>query len=123
MPPPPQFAYSGSEPLAPAAASDSVFRYFFQQVDVVALCIATIDFTNAQVVLYSAKLGAAISHACFSTVENYERTVLNQLLGELYLKGMLIQAVVATFSEGVALHTKKPFFGNSRSMEPITCLR
>jgi hypothetical protein len=91
--------------------SDSSFRYFFQQVDVAALCTAIRDWTIAQipggaadldqlvcdgktlrgsieptagggsafiaqVTLYSAALGVAISQACYATGENHERAVL-----------------------------------------------
>ncbi len=88
--------------------SDSSFRYFFQQVDVPALCGAadldqlvcdgktlrgSIEPTAgggsafiAQVTLYSAALGVAISQACYATGENHERAVLRQLLGELDLE-------------------------------------
>jgi hypothetical protein len=128
--------------------SDSSFRYFFQQVDVPALCGAIRDWTIAQipggtadldqlvcdgktlrgaieptagggsafiaqVTLYSAALGVAISQACYATVENHERAVLRQLLGELDLEDMLIQAD--------ALHTQRPFFGSSRSRGPTSC--
>jgi len=127
--------------------SDSSFRYFFQQVDVAALCPAIRDWTIAQipggatdlerlvcdgktlrgsivptagggsafiaqVTLYSAALGVAISQACYATGENHERAVLRQLLGELDLEGVLIQAD--------ALHTQKPFFGSSRSRGPTS---
>ena len=128
--------------------SDSSFRYFFQQVDVAALCTAIRDWTIAQipggaadldqlvcdgktlrgsieptagggsafiaqVTLYSAALGVAISQACYATGENHERAVLRQLLGELDLGGVLIQAD--------ALHTQRPFFGSSRSRGPTSC--
>jgi hypothetical protein len=128
--------------------SDSVFRYFFRQVDVAAICSAIRDWTMAQipggasgldqlvcdgktlrgsikptaaggsafmaqVTLYSAALGGAISQACYATGENHERAVLRQLLGELDLEGVLIQAD--------ALHTQRPFFGSSRSREPTAC--
>jgi len=127
--------------------SDSSFRYFFHQVDVSALCAAIRDWTIAQipggaadldqlvcdgktlrgsieptagggsafiaqVTLYSAALGVAISQACYATGENHERAVLRQLLGELDLEGVLIQAD--------ALHTQRPFFGNSRSRGPTS---
>ena len=127
--------------------SDSAFRYFFQQVDVAALCGAIRDWTIAQipggaadldqlvcdgktlrgsiehtpgggsafiaqVTLYSAALGVAISQACYATGENHERAVLKQLLGELDLEGVLIQAD--------ALHTQRPFFDSSRSREPTS---
>jgi hypothetical protein len=55
----------------------------------------------AQVTLYSAALGVAISQACCATGENHERAVLRQLLGKLDLGGVLIQAD--------ALHTHRPF--------------
>ena len=45
----------------------------------------------AQVTLYSAALGVAISQACYATGEKHERAVLRQLLGELDLEGVLIQ--------------------------------
>jgi len=128
--------------------SDSSFRYFFHQVDVVALCAAIRDWTIAQipggtedlyqlvcdgktlrgsseptsgggsafidqVALYSAAFGVAISQACYSTGENHERAVLRQLLGELDLEGVLIQAD--------ALHTQRPFFGSSSSRGPTSC--
>ncbi|MEB3349941.1 MAG: hypothetical protein VKO00_07980 [Cyanobacteriota bacterium] len=66
----------------------------------------------AQVTLYSAALGVAISQACYPTGENHERAVLHQLLGELNLDGILIQSD--------ALHTQKPFFGSSRSRAPTS---
>ena len=62
---------------------------------------------NAQVTLYSAALGLAISQACYATSENHERSVLRELLGELDLGGVLIQAD--------ALHTQKEFFHSSKS--------
>jgi hypothetical protein len=64
----------------------------------------------AQVTLYSADLGVAISQACYTTGDNHERAVLRQLLGELDLEGVLIQTD--------ALHTQRPFFGSSRSRGP-----
>jgi predicted transposase YbfD/YdcC len=54
----------------------------------------------------------AISQACYATGENHEQSVLKQLLGELDLEGILIQAD--------ALHTQKPFFSSSRSREPTS---
>ena len=66
----------------------------------------------AQVTLYSAALGVAISQACYATGENHERAVLRQLLGELDLEDVLIQAD--------ALHTQRPFFGSSRSRGPTS---
>ena len=67
----------------------------------------------AQVSLYSAALGVAISQACYATGENHERAVLRQLLGELDLEGVLIQAD--------ALHTQQPFFNSCRSRGPTSC--
>jgi predicted transposase YbfD/YdcC len=55
----------------------------------------------------------AISQACYATGENHERAVLKQLLGDLDLDGVLIQAD--------ALHTQKPFFNSSRSRGPTSC--
>jgi hypothetical protein len=66
----------------------------------------------AQVTLYSAALGVAISQACYATGENHERAVLRQLLGDLDLEGVLIQADV--------LHTQHPFFNSSRSRGPTS---
>jgi hypothetical protein len=65
-----------------------------------------------QVTLYSAALGVAISQACYATGENHERAVLKQLLCELYLEGVLVQAD--------AMHTQRPFFSSSRSREPTS---
>ena len=67
----------------------------------------------AQLTLYSAALGVAISQACYATGQNHERAVFKRLLGELNLDGVLIQAD--------ALHTQKPFFGSSMSREPTSC--
>ena len=66
----------------------------------------------SHVTLYSAALGLAISQACYATGENHERAVLKELLGELDLQGILIQAD--------ALHTQKPFFNSSRSRGPTS---
>jgi hypothetical protein len=66
----------------------------------------------AHVTLYASELGVAISQACYATSENYERAVLKNLLGELNLQGLLIQAD--------ALHTQKPFFSSSRSRTPTS---
>jgi hypothetical protein len=60
----------------------------------------------AQVTIYSAALSLTISQASYATGENHERALLKELLGELYLEGLLIQAD--------ALHTQKPFFDSSR---------
>jgi hypothetical protein len=54
----------------------------------------------AQVTLYWAALGVAISQACYATTGNHERAVLRQLFGELDLEGVLVQAD--------ALHTQRP---------------
>jgi len=64
------------------------------------------------VTIYSAALDVAISQACYDTGENHERAVLKQLLGELDLEGVLIQAD--------ALHTQRPFFNSSRSRGPTS---
>ncbi len=66
----------------------------------------------AQVTLYSAAPGVAISQACYATGENHERAVLKQLMGQLDLEGMLIQAE--------ALHTQQLFFDSSRSRGPTS---
>ena len=66
----------------------------------------------AQVTLYSAALGVAISQACYATGENHERAVVKKLLGELSLEGVLIQADT--------LHTQRPFFNSSRSRGPTS---
>jgi len=54
----------------------------------------------------------AISQACYANGPNHERAVLRQLLGELDLEGVLIQAD--------ALHTQNPFFNSSRSRGPTS---
>lgn len=69
----------------------------------------------AQVTLYSAALGLAISKICYANSKYSELTVLQQLLTELDLVDVLIQA------DG--LHTQQPFIGNSRSMDPTACWR
>lgn len=127
--------------------SDSAFRYFFQQVDLSALCAAIRDWTIAQipggtegleslvcdgktlrgsiestanggsafiaqVTLYSPALGVAINQGFYATAENHERAVFKQLLGQLDLEGVLIQAD--------ALHTQRPFFNSSRSRGPTS---
>jgi hypothetical protein len=127
--------------------SDSAFRYFFLQVDVVAPCTAIRDWTVAQipggatdleqlvcdgktlrgsieptagggsafiakVTPYSAALGVAISQVCYATGENHERAVLKQLMGQLDLEGVLIQAD--------ALHTQQPFFSSSGNRGPTS---
>ncbi len=66
----------------------------------------------AQVTLYSAALGIAITQACYATIEDHERAVLQKLLWELDLEGVLIQAD--------ALHTQRPFFNSSRSRGPTS---
>jgi hypothetical protein len=62
------------------------------------------------VTLYSAALGVAIAQACYATGANHERALLQKLLGELDLEGVLIQAD--------ALHTQQAFFGSSQSRGP-----
>jgi len=66
----------------------------------------------AQVKLYSAALGVAISQACYATGENHERAAFQKLLGELDLESVVIQAH--------ALHTQRPFFNASRSRGPTS---
>jgi hypothetical protein len=44
----------------------------------------------AQVTLYSAALGVAISQVCYATGENHERAVLKKQLGELDLECVVI---------------------------------
>ena len=66
----------------------------------------------AQVTLYSAALGVAIAQACYATGEDHERAVIQKLLGELDLEGVLIQAD--------ALHTQQAFFGSSQSRGPTS---
>ena len=68
-----------------------------------------------QVSLYAAALGAAISQACHATGVNHELAVLRQLLGELELEGVLIQAD--------ALHTQQPVFNSSRRRGPTSYFR
>ena len=66
----------------------------------------------AQVTLNSAALGLAISQACYATGENHQRAVLKQLMGQLDLEGVLLQAD--------ALHAQQPFFDSSRSRMPTS---
>jgi hypothetical protein len=66
----------------------------------------------AQVTLYSAALGLAIAQTCYATSGNHERGVLRQLLSQLDLDGVLIQAD--------ALHTHQAFFASSRSRGPTS---
>ena len=54
----------------------------------------------------------AIAQACYATGENHERRVLQKLLGDLDLEGVLIQAD--------ALHTQQAFFGSSQSRGPTS---
>jgi hypothetical protein len=61
---------------------------------------------------YSVPLGVAIAQASYATGDNHERVVLQKLLGELDLEGVLIQAD--------ALHTQQAFFGSSRSRGPTS---
>ena len=101
--------------------SDSAFRYFFHQVDVAALCAAIRDWTIAQIPGGAADLdqlvcdGKTLRGSIEPTPagENHERAVLRQLLGELELEGVLIQAD--------ALHTQQPFFNSCRSRGPTSC--
>jgi hypothetical protein len=58
---------------------------------------------------YPAALGVAIAQTFYAISENHERSVLKQLLGQIKLVGVLIQADV--------LHTSPPFFSSSRSRE------
>jgi hypothetical protein len=53
------------------------------------------------------------SQVCYATGENHERAVLRQLLCELDLEGVLIQADT--------IHTQRPFFGSARSRGPTSC--
>jgi hypothetical protein len=61
----------------------------------------------AQVTLYSAALGVAIAQACYATGDNHERAVLQRLLRDLDLVGVLIHAD--------ALHTQLALLGSSLS--------
>jgi hypothetical protein len=67
----------------------------------------------AQLTLYSAVLGMAISQACYDTGEDHARAELKRLLGEMDLEGVLIQAD--------ALNTQRPFFNSSRCRGPSSC--
>jgi hypothetical protein len=81
-------------------------------VDVAALCASIRDWTIAQVTLYSAGLGMAISKACYAAGENHERAVLGLRLGELDLEGVLAQAD--------AIRTQRSVFDNSMSRGPTS---
>ena len=66
----------------------------------------------AQVTIYSAALGVATSQACYATGENHERALLKQLIAQLDLEGVLVQAD--------ALHTQQLVFDSSRSRGPTS---
>jgi hypothetical protein len=54
----------------------------------------------------------AIAQACYATGQDHERAVLQKLLGELDLEGVLIQ--------DDALYTQQAFFGSSQSRGPTS---
>ncbi len=54
-----------------------------------------------------------MAQACYGKGENHERAVIEKLLDELDLEGVLIQAD--------ALHTQRPSFGSSRSRVATSC--
>ena len=71
--------------------------------------------------MYARALGVALAQKAYDTGESSERAALKELLlAGLDLEGVLIQAVGAAFSEGVALHTTRPFFSGAWSRGP-TC--
>jgi diphthamide synthase (EF-2-diphthine--ammonia ligase) len=72
------------------------------------------------VTVYARALGVALAQTTYDTGESSERAALKELLSTLELEGVLIQAVGAAFSEGVALHTTRPFFSGAWSRGP-TC--
>ncbi len=74
----------------------------------------------AQVTVYARALGVALAQTTYDTGESSERAALKELLSSLELECVLIQAVGAAFSEGVALHTTRPFFSGAWSRVP-TC--
>lgn len=67
----------------------------------------------AQVTLYSAQLGIALAQSCYDTRDSHEQQVLQQLLQEVQLEGLLIQTD--------ALHTTQAFFDSSAMAELTSC--
>lgn len=71
--------------------------------------------------MYARALGVALAQKAYDTGESSERAALKELLlAGLDLEGVLIQAVGAAFSEGVALHTTQSFFTGASPRGP-TC--
>jgi hypothetical protein len=70
--------------------------------------------------VYARALGVALAQKAYDTGESSERAALKELLAGLDLEGVLIQAVGAAFSEGVALHTTQSFFTGASPRGP-TC--
>jgi len=64
----------------------------------------------AQVSLFYQSLGVAVAQTTYATDASGDIQALRQLLEAVELEGVLIQAD--------ALHTQRPFFGNSRSRAP-----
>jgi hypothetical protein len=64
------------------------------------------------VTLYTSALGVTIAQARYATGQDYVRSVLKKLLGELDLDGVLIEAD--------ALHTEQLFFASSMSRGPTS---
>ena len=69
----------------------------------------------AKVTVYARALGVALAQKIYDTGESSKRAALKELLSMLDLDGVLIQAVAAAFSAGVALHTTRPFFSGAES--------
>ncbi|MCP9881035.1 transposase family protein [Cyanobium sp. Alchichica 3B3-8F6] len=128
--------------------SDSSSRYFFQQVDVAALCTAIRNWTIAQIPGGAVDLDQLVcdgktlrgSHeptagggsAFIAKVTLYSAALgvaISQACyptGHNHERAMLRQLLGELDLEGVliqtdALHTRHPFFGSSRSRGPTSC--
>ena len=128
--------------------SDSAFRYFFQHVDVAALCTAIRDWTIAQIPGGAADLdqliydGKTLRGSIEPTAGGGSAFIAQVTLYAVALGVAISQACYATCKnheravlrpllgeldlEGVliqadALHTQQPFFGSSRSRGPTSC--
>jgi hypothetical protein len=63
----------------------------------------------SQVSLYSQPQGVPIAQTTYATDESSETAALKRLLSGIELTDVLVQALGAAFSEGVALHGSRPF--------------
>jgi hypothetical protein len=127
--------------------SDSAFRYFFQQVDVTALCTAIRDWTLAQIPGASTYLDQLVcdgkmlrgsieptpgSGSAFTAQVTLYLAALGVPIGQAcyatgknHERAFLKQLLGKLHLEGVliqadALHTQGPFFDSSRSRGPTS---